>query len=200
MENIIDVSMNEIKVSTLEQPIIGTSALATCVGFLAYSQKTKKALVVHFAPDGKFLIPEVFVELNKNNMITNEEYNMCIKLSTLFDEYELYEYNASLREQFAIRENNKIAERIDEDKIEIKIIPGYMPNSTNIEQHLETLFSSINTIFKINKNQLSKNAVKTEMITSNEGGNCFYFDASIGQYITNKILTNSNLEDKNIKK
>jgi hypothetical protein len=62
MENIIDVSMNEIKVSTLEQPIIGTSALTTCVGFLAYSQKLKKALVVHYTFDDELA----------TNMLCNE--------------------------------------------------------------------------------------------------------------------------------
>ena len=44
MKKVIDVNMNGIECSTEESPIIGTTALATCVGFLAYDSNQKKAM------------------------------------------------------------------------------------------------------------------------------------------------------------
>ena len=49
--NLIIAGINEAKVSTLENPIIGTVGLATCVGVLLYSEEYKKAIVAHVSND-----------------------------------------------------------------------------------------------------------------------------------------------------
>ena len=46
-KNLIIAGINEAKISTLENPIIGTVGLATCVGILLYSEEHKKAIVAH---------------------------------------------------------------------------------------------------------------------------------------------------------
>ena len=46
-KNLIIAGINEAKISTLENPIIGTVGLATCVGVLLYSEEHKKAIVAH---------------------------------------------------------------------------------------------------------------------------------------------------------
>ena len=46
-KNLIIAGINEAKISTLENSIIGTVGLATCVGILLYSEEHKKAIVAH---------------------------------------------------------------------------------------------------------------------------------------------------------
>ena len=45
------VDMGDAKISTDEKPIIGTQALATCLGVLLYSEEKKIAIVAHVPPD-----------------------------------------------------------------------------------------------------------------------------------------------------
>ena len=47
------VNMKEVDISTLEKPIIGTQALATCMGVLLYNEEHKKAIVAHSSSDWK---------------------------------------------------------------------------------------------------------------------------------------------------
>ena len=53
----INVGMNEIKITDNENTVIGTNALATCVGVILYSEKHKRAIVGHIAnePELNFL-------------------------------------------------------------------------------------------------------------------------------------------------
>ena len=46
-QKMIIVEMNDADISTEEKPIIGTYALATCLGVLLYSEETRKAIVAH---------------------------------------------------------------------------------------------------------------------------------------------------------
>ena len=43
-----NVSMNEIKCTTKHRELIGTKAIASCIGVLLYDKENKKALVGHF--------------------------------------------------------------------------------------------------------------------------------------------------------
>lgn len=52
----INVDMDEVQISTDEKPIIGTEALATCVGVLLYSEKHKKAIVAHASSDIDYIL------------------------------------------------------------------------------------------------------------------------------------------------
>lgn len=45
------VGIDKSEISTLENPIIGTVGLATCVGVLLYSEEHKKAIVSHVSMD-----------------------------------------------------------------------------------------------------------------------------------------------------
>ena len=58
MDNIIEntkkmklVDMEQADISTEDKPIIGTDALATCVGVLLYNEEKKQAIVAHVVPD-----------------------------------------------------------------------------------------------------------------------------------------------------
>lgn len=45
------VDMEEALISNENMPIIGTQALATCLGVLIYSEKERKAIVAHFSTE-----------------------------------------------------------------------------------------------------------------------------------------------------
>lgn len=47
-------SMNSYVTSSDDKPIVGTNALATCVGLLMYNPFNKKASVGHFAPSDEY--------------------------------------------------------------------------------------------------------------------------------------------------
>ena len=200
MKKIMDACMDQIKVSDQENNIVGTSALATCVGFLAYSPKLKKAMVAHFSPGADYLIPAVIEQLALNGFITLEEYHKMALITSCFKQYDLYEYNKELIPLVLEKEENKIFPRENGDKIEIMVIDGYHENNTNISGHISTLFSSIDSIFKVNEYPIPENAIVTEKFSKNEGGNCFYFDASTGQFVTNAVLESGVLDIQNSNK
>ncbi|MBE6156001.1 MAG: hypothetical protein E7164_04525 [Firmicutes bacterium] len=62
------VNMNEVAVSNDEMPIVGTQALATCVGVLIYSEKYKCALVAHVGTEWQNLLESIFELLIKNEL------------------------------------------------------------------------------------------------------------------------------------
>lgn len=67
------VDMNEIDISTDDKPIIGTYALATCVGVLLYDETQKKAIVCHCSSNYELMIEKLkkfisYYEFNKNNV------------------------------------------------------------------------------------------------------------------------------------
>ena len=64
------VDMKEVDISTLEKPIIGTEALASCVGILLYNIEQKRAIVAHSTSDWepiKYRILELMVQNNFGN-------------------------------------------------------------------------------------------------------------------------------------
>ena len=62
------VGMNDAKISTDDKPIIGTDALATCIGLLLYNEEDKLAIVAHVAPDNIEAIDKVFQIITKNQL------------------------------------------------------------------------------------------------------------------------------------
>ena len=62
------VGMNDAKISTSDKHIIGTDALATCVGLLLYSEEKKIAIVAHIAPGNIETIDKVFQIILKNKL------------------------------------------------------------------------------------------------------------------------------------
>lgn len=200
MTKIMDACMDQIKVSDQENNIVGTSALATCVGFIAYSPKLKKALVVHFSPNADYLIPAVIEQLAANGFITEEEFRKFQKINTTLVQFDMYEFNKELIPMVVNREENKIVDRKPDDKIEIMLIDGYFKEDNKIKGHLETIFSNVSSIFKVNEYPIPKEEIVTEMFSQTEGGNCFYFDASTGQFVTRKVLETKALDNQNSNK
>ena len=63
------VDMNTAEISTKEKPIIGTWALATCIGVLLYSEEKRVAIVAHVAPDSMQAINKIFEIIIKNKLL-----------------------------------------------------------------------------------------------------------------------------------
>lgn len=63
----IMVGMGDAMISTLDKPIIGTEALATCTGVLIYSKEEKRAIVAHVSSDYMKTIDKIFklITINK---------------------------------------------------------------------------------------------------------------------------------------
>ena len=59
------VGMNNVDISTLEKPIIGTNGLATCVGVLLYNEDKKVAIVAHLSSEWKETLEEMFKLISK---------------------------------------------------------------------------------------------------------------------------------------
>lgn len=193
---IILVGMNEAEVSTIKQPYIGTTALATCVGLIIYNRQTKQALVSHLSVEWKYVIEEILIKLLENNFISEEEY---IKLKGIFSLYEKYFFDIpNMDENLKIGLINKynfsLKERDEQEKLEFLIIPGYYKNNYNICEEMTDFFLSLQSVFSHFKGKTHKNDINhNEMITSNE----FVFDSLSGTFITNQINIDKVVEEKN---
>ena len=179
--------------SDQEYSIVGTSSLATCVGFLAYSPKIKKALVTHFSPSSNYLIPQVLEQLKTNGFITEQEFKKMKSLDFLFNKYDVYELNKSLIP--LILAKGVIETETRDAQIEIMIIEGFHENDGKKNERIKTLFSSAESIFRVNQYPIPEDAIILEIFSKNEGGNCFYFDASTGQFVTQTVLADKNLNN-----
>ena len=62
------VGMNEIDITSIDFPIIGTQGLATCVGILLYSEKNHKAIVAHIADNPIYFFEESIRLIGENNL------------------------------------------------------------------------------------------------------------------------------------
>lgn len=200
MSKVINVNINDVECSNSENYIIGTSALATCVGFLAYDSKQKKAIVSHFSTNYELTLIETLNKMREENFITTEEYKMCIKIYNFFEEYYIFDYNSSLKNELRKIDVYKIPSRNLEDKVEIIVIDGYYKNSVNVSKRLTDYFEFLNSIFYVNKNKLTIDEVKLEMLTQNEGFTSFYFDATNAQFVTQEVLNNEALRKSVVKK
>lgn len=93
------ISMNDIDISTEEKPIIGTQALATCVGLILYSEKHKKAIVAHISSSHEHIFYNIFYLIFTNKLEDSiikygiipgyyeEHYNVVKDLKTFFNNY-----------------------------------------------------------------------------------------------------------------
>ncbi len=101
MENdYINVGMDEIKITDNENTVIGTNALATCVGVILYSEKHKRAIVGHIANEPELYFIKMLYMLEMNGLIDSKinyaviggyyynHYELCSKLYNLFNKYK----------------------------------------------------------------------------------------------------------------
>lgn len=74
------VDMNEVDITTEQKPIIGTQALATCVGVLLYSEIKKMAIVAHFSVDSLYLVTTMLELIIDNGLDTEESSRIKYKV------------------------------------------------------------------------------------------------------------------------
>lgn len=67
-KKLILVGIEDAEISTEERPIIGTEALATCVGILLYSVADKKAIVGHCSFDVEDVLTKTIDLISQNNI------------------------------------------------------------------------------------------------------------------------------------
>ena len=67
-DSCVVVHMGETKASTLDKPVIGTYALATCFAVLLYSESEKRAIVTHSTSSNENVSKELLNCMIENNM------------------------------------------------------------------------------------------------------------------------------------
>ena len=112
--------MNDIQISTDEKPIIGTEALATCVGVLLYSPQHKKAIVGHCSSEVDYILASSIDLIDKNN-IGDSFIKYKIISGYYYNHYEtkrkLEEFYNSYPEVFIPFDENEISYN-DVEKVE----------------------------------------------------------------------------------
>lgn len=97
--NYISVGMNEIKITDSNNKMIGTQALATCVGVILYIEKYKTALVAHISDKPEQYFERILYILKENNLLDSKVKYAVIR-GYYYNHYELYENLCSLFEEF----------------------------------------------------------------------------------------------------
>lgn len=84
------VTMNDANISTLDKPIIGTQAMATCFGILLYERKKKIALVAHVSSDFYSTLSKLFSFIDLSSPNTFEYLIIAGYDSEKEDHYNVY--------------------------------------------------------------------------------------------------------------
>ncbi|MBE6148566.1 MAG: hypothetical protein E7167_03645 [Firmicutes bacterium] len=84
------VNMDCVDISTDQMPIIGTQALATCVGILIYSPSNKRAIVSHVSGDYVSIIVQI-MDLIFDNGLENGPLKYLVIEGYYYNHYLLYE-------------------------------------------------------------------------------------------------------------
>ena len=104
------VGVNDARISTDEKPIVGTEALATCIGVLLYSEEKKIAIVAHVSSQPMETIDKIF-----NIIVKNKLYSVNFKYKIIPGYYEEhYEVEDILKKHlshFTPFEDNEITEK-----------------------------------------------------------------------------------------
>ena len=95
-------SMNQIVVSSIDKPIIGTTALDTCYGIVFYDRKNKKGAVGHAPPSNKISILRQMIRIFDTNEVLEIEYGIVPGIRN----EERKDYSAE-EELFSYLMNNK---------------------------------------------------------------------------------------------
>ena len=84
------VKMDEVDISTDDKPIIGTFALATCVGVLLYCEEKKKAIVAHVSSEWQSTIYKI-IDLIFENGMENSIIKYKIIPGNYYNNYQIKE-------------------------------------------------------------------------------------------------------------
>jgi len=178
--------MNEVNISTEEQPIIGTDSLGPCVGVLIYSKKFKKSIVFHASTNWQSLIIETLIIMAENNLISVENFNKSIENFELHEKYDLYSFDNITKKSILSKKGLLITGVGKGDDLEVTVIPGYYPDNYQIATNITKFFLTLSPMITIRKNELPKKAVRTRMY-DDLGSHEFFFDSSTGKFVTEKI-------------
>lgn len=185
----IIVRMNEVGISTKEQPIIGTEALGPCIGGLIYSKKHKKSVVFHASSDWKQLILEVLIVLAENGLISPENFSKSVEIFELYEKYDLYNFDNKTKKAILTKKGLNISKKETEESLQITIIPGYYQDHYNVATNIKKFFSSLEPMIALRHNELPKKAIRTRMF-DDLGSHEFYFDSLEEKFVTEKIKNN----------
>lgn len=163
----IMVDMDEIKISTVEQPIIGTEDLGPCIGFILYCEEEKKAIVGH---------------VSRDQLLFNESLNnMRFQISTILDQ------------------SNLINSPLDLTIIEGGYKSEHLTNSSSLDIFNPLIDKKVNAVDIIEENIKAVDFINVQSIKKDDIGSeiinidgmlskRFAFDASTGQFVTDKVL------------
>lgn len=185
----ITVRINEVDISTQEQPIIGTEALGPCVGALIYSKKHKKSVVFHTSTEWEPLVVETLIILADNGLISSENFSKALESLKLHDHYDLYNFDRKTKQAILTKKGLTITQVEPEETLEVIIIPGYYPDNYNIALNMTKFFLTLEPMLTVRRNKLPKKAIRTRMF-HDLGSHEFYFDSETGNFVTEKIKDN----------
>ena len=185
MKSII-VGMDEVGISTQEQPIIGTIGLGPCVGVLIYSKKQKQSVVIHASTEWEPVIEEALIVLASNELISVDSFSKAVEILHLHKRYDLYNYDNEFKQKIIDSQGLTLTKIDPSDKLEATIIPGYYQDNYNVAINIAKYFVSLEPLFKFRTSILPKKAIRTCML-EDLGSHEFFFDSSTGRFVTDKI-------------
>ena len=182
----ITVRMNEVGISTEEQPIIGTEALGPCVGVLIHSKKHKKSVVLHTSVDWESLVVEALIVLADNGLISPDNFTKSLENLKLHRQYDLHDFDKITKQAFIAKKGLDIKKAEVEETLEVTIIPGYYKDNYNVSLNMRKFFETLSPLTTVKTAELPKKAVRIRMF-DDLGSHEFYFNAETGKFVTEKI-------------
>lgn len=91
------VGMNEAGITTKENPIIGTFALATCFGILLYDEEAKEAIVAHVSTD---IVPTILKIFDLIKVNQKRVFKYAIIPGYYSEKEDPYDIKSTLRKLF----------------------------------------------------------------------------------------------------
>lgn len=170
------VRMDEIKISSLDNPIIGTEGLGPCISFILHNKENKKAIVGHLSTD-MFLNEESMLNivlkiynLVKENNMKNTYFDLYLIEGAMRSIQEIYLYNYDI-----IKSNNTSAHS------SLEVLEILIKNIKCIK---------INNIIRDNKENVQIVDFNGNVIdnSNSESFIRYVFDSRNGEFVTNKVF------------
>lgn len=177
-DKFINVGMDDIQISTNNKPIIGTCALAPCMGFILYSKENKKSIVGHISSSQLLdnnslekLKLKIFKIIAQNNLVNDYFDIMLIEGAQKSIYYkEWYELDTLQNQE---KKTYSLFEVLEKVLIQLPAIKINSINKSNFE-------SEDIQIVDIEGNLCDE--------SNNEASKQFAFNANTGKFITNELF------------
>lgn len=182
----INVHMGDVQISNNDKPIIGTSALGPCMGFILHTKKNKKSIVGHIAcsqlmDDNNLekLRLQILKLIIRNNLI-NTSFDLTLIEGAQKSIYkkDWYELNILQNEE---KRPYSLFEILEKNLMKIDLINIQNINKSN---------------FKIDDIQIVDLNGNLCDASNNESYKQFAFNVNIGKFITNEVFIFPEKEDK----